>query len=819
MDGPQISTITASAPGFPDATQDVTVADDDLPTITITPDPDGPTDPLTGNPLTAENGAPAQIVISRDGPTDQPLVVTLTDGDPTETDAPATVTIPAGQSSITVDIPSVDDPIVDGPQISTITASAPGTNPGTIDVTVADDDIPTLTIEPLPGSPVDPDTGNPLTAENGAPAVIVISRDGPTDQPLTVTLTDGDPTETDAPETVIIPAGQSSITVPVPSVDDPLIDGPQISTITATAPGTNPGSIDVTVADDDVAGAVDDVFTVFESEGAGDSEGNVLDNDSPDSVQVVTVNGVQGNVGEFIDLAEGGRVKIDADGAIDFDADGDFEFLNDGEVDSVTVDYEIGTAGGTGGGDPIMVEAEDLNLSNWFVFSADGSGNASGNQALLTFTAGATATLSSFSGEAGTYDITLSAQDLPDSVSEYDILVNGGVVGTVTTDQSTDTGSFFTGTFSDFVVEEVALNPGDEVQIRLNSRTGNEFGTIDKISFTPDGGGGSPVVLDGATVTINVWGEDEPELTIEPGPNQPVDPATGLPVTIENGDPVELVITRNGPTDAPLVVTLTDGDPSETSSPVTVEIPAGQDSVTVLVDPVDDPDVDGPQTAPVTASAPGFPDVTQDVIVEDDDALELTIEPGPNQPLDPATGLPVTGEQGDPVELVITRNGPTDAPLVVTLTDGDPSETSSPVTVEIPAGQDSVTVLVDPVDDPIVDGDQTVPVTASAPGFPDATQDVIVEDDDVLELTIEPGPNQPVDPDTGLPVTGEQGDPVELVISRNGPTDEPLVVTLTDGDPSETSSPVGRAACVLVDRWTPTDGDPVRDAAGRARSR
>jgi len=87
------------------------------------------------------NGDPAQIVISRDGPTDEPLEVFLTDGDPSETDAPVSVIIPAGESSVTVDIPSVDDTDVDGDQVSTITATAPGTNPGSIDVTVADDDV------------------------------------------------------------------------------------------------------------------------------------------------------------------------------------------------------------------------------------------------------------------------------------------------------------------------------------------------------------------------------------------------------------------------------------------------------------------------------------------------------------------------------------------------------------------------------------------------------------------------------------------------------------------------------------------------------
>ncbi|MFK7942715.1 MAG: Ig-like domain-containing protein, partial [Paracoccaceae bacterium] len=97
--------------------------------------------------------------------------------------------------------------------------------------------------------------------------------------------------------------------------------------------------------------AVDDSIRVAETEGAGDLEtledgsSSILDNDTADGEPyegaVVTVNGVAGNVGQFIDLADGGRVKINADGTVDFDADGDFDALNDGESDVVTVNYSI----------------------------------------------------------------------------------------------------------------------------------------------------------------------------------------------------------------------------------------------------------------------------------------------------------------------------------------------------------------------------------------------------------------------------------------------------------------------------------------------
>ena len=112
----------------------------------------------------------------------------------------------------------------------------------------------------------------------------------------------------------------------------------------------------VTVEGKEDIKAEDDCIIVFESETAGDIEDieynpnavdSVLDNDvadgQPYSGAVVEVNGVEGNVGEFIDLAGGGRVKINADGTVDFDADGDFEALNAGQSDTVSVEYTIRT--------------------------------------------------------------------------------------------------------------------------------------------------------------------------------------------------------------------------------------------------------------------------------------------------------------------------------------------------------------------------------------------------------------------------------------------------------------------------------------------
>ncbi|MEO1993791.1 MAG: proprotein convertase P-domain-containing protein, partial [Planctomycetaceae bacterium] len=74
-----------------------------------------------------------------------PLDVTITNPNPTELSMPALVTIPAGQAWTTFAISGVVDDTLDGPQLTTITASAPGMNSGTADVTTNESEIPVFT--------------------------------------------------------------------------------------------------------------------------------------------------------------------------------------------------------------------------------------------------------------------------------------------------------------------------------------------------------------------------------------------------------------------------------------------------------------------------------------------------------------------------------------------------------------------------------------------------------------------------------------------------------------------------------------------------
>jgi VCBS repeat-containing protein len=154
-----------------------------------------------------------------------------------------------------------------------------------------------------------------------------------------------------APGTFISQGGFSGVNTLFPPTYDP-------STATLTLHwgflGFQPGtSVNQTVfydnelADAPVAG--DDAYHVFV--GSSLSGANVLDNDTDldnansigvvDPSSVLSVNGASGNVGQWIDLAAGGRIRLNSDGSLSFDDDGDFSDLGGGETRDVTFSYTV----------------------------------------------------------------------------------------------------------------------------------------------------------------------------------------------------------------------------------------------------------------------------------------------------------------------------------------------------------------------------------------------------------------------------------------------------------------------------------------------
>lgn len=184
-------------------------------------------------------------------------------------------------------------------------------------------------------------------------------------------------------------------------------------------------------------------------------------------------------------------------------------------------------------------------------------------------------------------------------------------------------------------------------------------------------------------------------------------------------------------------VTLTSSAPGQAApSTPSVTIPAGNLSAPFQMILVDDADSDGSQSVKLTASSPRHDDGVQAILVHDNDPGSLSME------------LPTDVNESD---LPGTHFGmvmlpfPAPADIVVSLTCSHPTQFTVPATVTIPLGETTAPFELQLIDDLVPEALQTVTVTASVIGWPDATGTTQVHDDEFHHFTfIEiPSPQTP----------------------------------------------------------------------------
>jgi hypothetical protein len=158
-----------------------------------------------------------------------PLIVNLTSSDPSEITVPATITIPAGHGGASFLATIVDDALLDGTQITTLSATAPNRSYGTRALSIQDNDATTVTVS-LPPS---------ITENTTATGQIILGTPAAAD--LTVTLSSSLTSRLTVGTLFTIPAGQSSISFTLNAPNNSVIDGTQSATITATLEGSAPG--------------------------------------------------------------------------------------------------------------------------------------------------------------------------------------------------------------------------------------------------------------------------------------------------------------------------------------------------------------------------------------------------------------------------------------------------------------------------------------------------------------------------------------------------------------------------------------------------
>ncbi len=243
----------------------------------------------------------------------------------------------------------------------------------------------------------------------------------------------------------------------------------------------------------------------------------------------------------------------------------------------------------------------------------------------------------------------------------------------------------------------------------------------------------------------------------------------------EGGPSVSGLLTRNGDLTNPLTVNLTTPD-NQLTSPASVIIPAGANSVDFPITAVDDTLVEEPIITGVVAKASGFTQVINSLILFDNDGAAITISiPSPL-----AEGASATG--------TVTRNTVTTDELIVTLSSSDGARLLVPETVKIPFGKASADFTVTARENAIDEANPTVTVTASALNVASGSANVVITDNDVPRLTLT------------LPATITEGSALIGTVARNtANVTNPLVVTVKSNRarltvPATATIPAGRSA-------------------------
>lgn len=175
-----------------------------------------------------------------------PIAVELSSDDTNSLVVPASVTIPAGQTSVRFDLTPVDNSRLDGARLVVVTAHVQNWNDDLDALWIEDDEVATLTLT-LPAR-VDESAG--LLSGAGQ---VQLSALLPTN--VVVALSADLPNALGLPPVVLIPAGQSGATFDLNPVNDTLLEGPRVVTVTASAPSFPSSTAHLTIEDDEMPSA------------------------------------------------------------------------------------------------------------------------------------------------------------------------------------------------------------------------------------------------------------------------------------------------------------------------------------------------------------------------------------------------------------------------------------------------------------------------------------------------------------------------------------------------------------------------------------
>lgn len=890
IDGAQVTSITfaiidANSDDDFDALADqvvsVTTTDDDAAGLTVT------ASGATTEVLESGTADDFTVVLDRGPPTD--VVVLVSSGDVGEaTVAPISLTFTAlnWATPQTVTITGVDDAGADGDQLTTITVSVDDASSHDSYDAVPDETIIVTTIDDDgAGMIVTESGGATLVTEAGSSDIVSVVL---TAQPVTsvsIVISSGDTGEAvPSPTTLVFTNGNwdTPQDVAVTGVDDALIDGNQVTTLTIAVDDISSDdtydpvpdeTVTVTTLDDDFAafliaessggtlvtegGSTDDFTVVLLSEPTSDVVFDLTSADinealaSPatltfgpanwDVPQTATVSGVDDQI---IDGSQLTDITISVDAA---SSDDDYDLVADQAVSVTTTDDDasgfsvteslgatvVTEAGGTD--DLSVVLTAQPNSDVVLNVSSANIGEVTASPAALTFTVGTwdtpqTVTVTGVDeliddGDVST-DVTISV-DVAASDDDFDALPDNVTAVTTLDDDvagftlvETGGGTLVTeaGSTDQFTIVLNTEPVSDVVLTVVSGDLGEAMASPASVTFTPANWdtpqaatvtGVDDLIDDGSqftaiTVAVNDGASDDAYDGVADGAvtvtTTDDDAPVGFTVTeiggttvTEAGSSDDFTVALDSEPASDVVFTITTADASEVvPAPGLLTFTAANWSVpqTVSAVGVDDALLDGPQVTLLTiavddaASDDAYdpvPDQTVSVTTTDDDVAGYTVtESG---------GSTLVNETGTTDDFTVVLDAEPLTNVVFTVTSSDTGESTvapTPLTFTPATWDTPQSVTVTGVADGLVDGSQSSTITVSVDaGASDDDFDALADFLFTATTTDADAPGIAVAESGGTTSVNESGTTDDFtVVLSSGPT-TPVTLNIVSGDTGE----------------------------------
>ena len=772
LDGTQYVTITGTAAGYPAGSAVLAVQDNETATLAMSL-------PAT----TSESSGSVQGTVTVSAVPASAIVVTLISSDPAAATAPATVTIPAGQTSANFTLTIIDDNKLNGTHDATITAHVANWTDGAGTISISDNENTNLTLT-LP----------PQVIEGGtASGTVAIS--GTRTSPLTVALASNATSRLTVPATVTIPAGAISTAVTLTAPDNTLLDGSQVATVTASASGFTGTNATTTVMDNDAHHYLIQAIASPQSQGVPFSV--TITAQDANNATLTTYTGTP----NLTASGSAGAVTVTPTSASGF-----VNGVWTGNITVSSLDTNIiltvtDSAGRTGASNPFNMAVPP----DYFTELFDTTANDVSNQSFL-FTPNGTASFYSVArtptttfptDPTGGTALSLSddsyAQVTPTGgaqVKLYGVSYTSFYVGSngYVTFGSGDT-SLDSTLANHFSKPRIAmllddLNPGsggtvswrqlaDRVVVTYQAVP--EYGTANSNNFQTE------MYFDGRIrITCLGIADTGGLIGLSKGTGTPAgfiesDFSTyptsllslSLPASATEGSaPVTGTVTASSALASAQVVNLGSSDTAQATVPATVTIPAGQTSATFPITIIDDAVLDGTQYITVTASASGFASGQAVIAVNDNETATLNVT------------LPATTSEGaGSVQGTVTMSTTTTTAITVTLLSSDPAAATVPATAIIPAGQTSANFTVTIIDDNKLNGTHSATISAHMANWTDGSASISIADNENTNLTL------------NLPTTVSEGGTGTGTVAISGSLTYPLTVALVSDVTSRLTVP------------------------------